>query len=157
MVELMKSRWMHVAMAMAALTAGCAAGEAGTDDTDMDEAEAVEVEETSQALCGSLNPRSCGWGGGNWGGGMAAGTGAAGTAGLEQAQALRLGRLGRLLETAVQLRQLQPWLRRLRQVVIPRHRRSAAKASSGPAPRRGHRSRPRDGAARGPASEPRVA
>ncbi|WP_437942663.1 hypothetical protein [Sorangium sp. So ce341] len=64
----MKSRWMHVAMAMAALTAGCAAGEAGADEIDMDEAEAVEVEETSQALCGSLNPRNCGWGGGgNWG------------------------------------------------------------------------------------------
>ncbi|WP_437729295.1 hypothetical protein [Sorangium sp. So ce861] len=73
MVELMKSRWMHVAMAMAALTAGCAAGEAGADEIDMDEPEAVEVEETSQALCGSLNPRNCGWGnrwgnsGGGWG------------------------------------------------------------------------------------------
>ncbi|WP_437617017.1 hypothetical protein WMF20_24325 [Sorangium sp. So ce834] len=56
-------------MAMAALTAGCAAGEAGADEADMDEPEAVEVEETSQALYGFLNPRSCGLGGGNWGGG----------------------------------------------------------------------------------------
>ncbi|WP_437494131.1 hypothetical protein WME75_21875 [Sorangium sp. So ce1014] len=57
---------MHVAMAMAALTTGCAAGEAGADEIDMDEAEAVEVEETSQALYGDGTPRSCGWGGNRW-------------------------------------------------------------------------------------------
>lgn len=77
MVELVNSRWMHVAMAMAALTTGCAVGEAGAEDMDMDEAEveAVEVEETSQALygvpsrnCGGSWGRGPGWGGG-WGGG----------------------------------------------------------------------------------------
>ncbi|XYI03845.1 hypothetical protein ACMHYB_30420 [Sorangium sp. So ce1128] len=51
---------MHVAMAMAALTTGCAAGEAGADEIDTDEAQAVEVEETSQALFGN---RDCG---GSW-------------------------------------------------------------------------------------------
>ncbi|WP_437961352.1 hypothetical protein WME76_18070 [Sorangium sp. So ce119] len=61
----MNSRWMHVAMAMAALTTGCAVGEAGAEDIDMDdaEAEAVEVEETSQALFG-YQPRDCS---GSWG------------------------------------------------------------------------------------------
>ena len=34
MVELVNSRWMHVAMAMAALTTGCAAGEADADEID---------------------------------------------------------------------------------------------------------------------------
>ncbi|WP_437581611.1 hypothetical protein [Sorangium sp. So ce887] len=66
MVELLNSRWMRVAMAMAALTTGCAAGEAGADEIDMDEAEAVEVEETSQALHGYGNSRNCGWGRDRW-------------------------------------------------------------------------------------------
>ncbi|WP_437496077.1 hypothetical protein [Sorangium sp. So ce1099] len=71
MVELVNSRWMHVAMAMAALTTGCAAGEAGADEIDADEAEAVEVEETSQALfgdrdCGNSWNNRPGWG---WPGG----------------------------------------------------------------------------------------
>ncbi|WP_437641917.1 hypothetical protein [Sorangium sp. So ce854] len=73
MVELVKCRWMLVAMAMAALTTGCAVGEAGAEDIDMDDAEAVEVEESSQAVfgypsrtCGgswSRGPGSWGWGG----------------------------------------------------------------------------------------------
>lgn len=80
MIELVNSRWMRVAMAMAALTTGCAAGEAGGDEIDMDQAEAVEVEEISQALYGDGVPRSCGgsWGGGgswdgSWGGGSLGG------------------------------------------------------------------------------------
>ncbi|WP_438037006.1 hypothetical protein [Sorangium sp. So ce204] len=67
MVELLNTRLMCVAMAMAALTTGCAvgAGEADVDESDADEA--VTVEEASQALCGA---RSCGAPGGfeqGWG------------------------------------------------------------------------------------------
>ena len=69
MVELLNTRLMCVAMAMAALTTGCAvgAGDEGVDESGADEA--VTVEETSQALCGGS--RSCGAPGGftdpNWG------------------------------------------------------------------------------------------
>ncbi|WP_437683580.1 hypothetical protein [Sorangium sp. So ce131] len=68
MIELLNSRLMRVAMVMATLTAGCAAGQDGVDDSDMEDTDAVEVEETSQALYGGY-PFSSGWGGGNpvWG------------------------------------------------------------------------------------------
>ncbi|WP_441286171.1 hypothetical protein ACSRUE_27430 [Sorangium sp. KYC3313] len=60
MVELLNTRLMCVAMAMAALTTGCAvgAGEADVDARDADEA--VTVEEASQALSGDVTgARSC--------------------------------------------------------------------------------------------------
>ncbi|CAN94307.1 MULTISPECIES: hypothetical protein [Sorangium] len=72
MVELLNTRLMCVAMAMAALATGCAvgAGEADVDESDADEA--VTVEEASQALCGDASwARSCGAPGGftdpSWG------------------------------------------------------------------------------------------
>lgn len=74
MVELLNTRLMCVATAMAALTTGCAvgAGEADIDESDADEA--VTVEETSQALCGNGDWRSCGAPGGftspTWGGNL---------------------------------------------------------------------------------------
>ncbi|AUX43697.1 uncharacterized protein SOCE26_051500 [Sorangium cellulosum] len=69
MIELLNSRLMRVAMVMATLTAGCAVGEDGVDDLDMEDADAVEVEETSQALYGN-SPFSSRWGGGNQGWGF---------------------------------------------------------------------------------------
>ncbi|WP_437594419.1 hypothetical protein [Sorangium sp. So ce1000] len=65
MVELLNTRVMCVAMAMAALTTGCAVGAAGDDESDADEA--VAVEESSQALSGTAGePRSCGAGTGGF-------------------------------------------------------------------------------------------
>jgi hypothetical protein len=91
MIELLNSKVVRVAMAMAAFTAGCAAPADDASDVDMDEAEAVEVEEVSQAFTGCdplrapfrhpiSSLRNCGggyggyggwgsYGGGNWGGG----------------------------------------------------------------------------------------
>lgn len=92
MIELLNSKVVRVAMAMVAFTAGCAAPVDDAGDVEMDEAEAVEVGEDSQALtglgCGDLlripfrprypisSLRNCGgwggpWGGyGSWGGGL---------------------------------------------------------------------------------------
>lgn len=91
MIELLNSKVVRVAMAMVAFTVGCAAPADDAGDVEVDEAEAVEVGEDSQALnrfgCGDLlrfpnrfpisSLRNCGsglgrpWGGfGGWGGGL---------------------------------------------------------------------------------------
>lgn len=91
MIELLNSKVVRVAMAMAACTAGCVAPADDAADVDVDDADAVEVEEAAQAFsrpssfgCDPLripfrypisNLRNCGgwggwsgWTGSNWGG-----------------------------------------------------------------------------------------